>query len=565
MTGPEGESQFGGAGSPSGNQPDNGVSHHPYPRTSGAPEPPQRLSLLSLLVHPVSQLGSLLVPLLGLILLGGALDGQRFALVPLVLVLAAAVSLARWATFTYQVRDEQLDIAHGVLSRQRRSIPLDRIRGIDVTASFLHRLLGVAVVRVDAAAGGGGEQEGELDAVSAAEAERLRRVLLRARHAGAGGSRVSGDREWAPPREGATETATATHTEAPAEGPTGPDGAVTASRISAESGTAEQEPVVLARLRPRWYLYAPLTAHLFVPLVGLGALIGSLSELAGPGPGAPISGQKLRRAFELGATMPYVLAVGGGLLLLLATPLLAIAAFALTNWRFTLRRRGSSLITDRGLFNRRSVSLERERIRGWELREGLLPRIAGAARLRALVTGLGDVQSRAELLPVAPRGETLAVARRAVGPFDQPLLTHPPAARTRRLVRAVVPWVAAAAVAEFVGVRWLALALALMALAGVPLGLDRYRSLGHAADPERVSVRSGSLVRRQAVIERRAVVGWTFRQTWLQRRVGLVTLVIGVGAGDGGYPVVDTGTAEAARFVAQVTPSWVSRLLVHRD
>lgn len=526
------------------------------------PPPPQRLSLRTLLVHPVRQLGSLFVPVFAVLFVGGAFEGQRFLVLPLVLALAAAFSLVRWATFTYRIQDDQLDIVHGLLNRQTRSIPLDRVRGVDVTASLLHRLLGIAVVRVDAAAGGETKQEGELDAVSAGEAERLRTVLLqRAPHVreaaevgdAAGTSEVAGT-------GGASGTAESPYGTAGAvNGGGAPDAAAPyAPRAGERPGS-----VTLARLRPRWYLYAPLTAYLFVPLGVLGALFGFLIEVGGRA--GALSEESLRRVFEAGAAMPYVLAVGGGVLFLVALPVVAIGAFAVTNWDFTLRVREGSLVGERGLLNRRSVSLERSRIRGFELREGLMQRLAGAAGLRALVTGLGDVENRAELLPIAPRTEALATAGRAVGSFREPLARHPRAARTRRLIRAVGPWFVAAAAAELAGLRWLGVALLVLAAVGVPLGVDRYRSLGHAADRERLSVRSGSLVRRQVVIERRAVVGWTVRQTWLQRRVGLVTLVAGVGAGEGGYAAVDVGVDESARFAADVTPSWVSGLLADEE
>ena len=53
---------------------------------------------------------------------------------------------------------------------------------------------------------------------------------------------------------------------------------------------------------------------------------------------------------------------------------------------------------------------------------------------------------------------------------------------------------------------------------GVPLGLGRYASLGHAVGPRSFTVRSGGLVREQAVLQRRAVVGWRVRQSYFQRR-----------------------------------------------
>jgi putative membrane protein len=186
------------------------------------------------------------------------------------------------------------------------------------------------------------------------------------------------------------------------------------------------------------------------------------------------------------------------------------------------------------------------------------------ARAWAIVTGLGDSETRGQLMPVAPRAIVLDVVGEAIGPIATGLRAHPVAARRRRLFRAIFPWLVVAACAVVLAVAWspiwwgLAVPALVLALLGVPLGLDRYRSLGHTYDGARLSVRSGSLRRSQAVVEERAVVGWTLRQTWFQRRAGLLTVVAGVGAGTGGYEAIDVGEAAGVAFAAEVTPGWLA-------
>ena len=120
------------------------------------------------------------------------------------------------------------------------------------------------------------------------------------------------------------------------------------------------------------------------------------------------------------------------------------------------------------------------------------------------------------------------------------------------------------AVAAFaLGWQWIGLLAIVAAALGVPLGLDRYRSLGHAYDGARVSVRSGTLPRSQAVVETRALVGWTIRQTWFQRRARVLTVIAGVGAGSGGYAAIDTGERQGVGFAAEVTPAWLAPFITH--
>ena len=148
----------------------------------GAPvfgaENARRLSPRSLVVGPINQLRSLLVPIAAGLIVGGfnpwVLTATGVAVVGLLVG-----GFVTWRTFRYEIGEERLEIRSGLIRRSTRTIPLERIRGVDVTSTLLHRMLGVAVVRIEAAAGSpGGGEEGKLDAVSVAEAERLRRVLL---------------------------------------------------------------------------------------------------------------------------------------------------------------------------------------------------------------------------------------------------------------------------------------------------------------------------------------------------------------------------------------------------
>ena len=166
---------------------------------------------------------------------------------------------------------------------------------------------------------------------------------------------------------------------------------------------------------------------------------------------------------------------------------------------------------------------------------------------------------RGQLLPLGPRQEAWSLARRLVDD-PGPLLIHPPAARRRRIVRATVAGLvvtAAGLVATAAAGWWWLLAVGLLLVVlGVPLGLGRYTALGHAAGPRSFSVRSGWLVREQAVLQRRAVVGWQVRQSFFQRRNGLATVLACVGAGRGGYAAIDMAAADVAGFTVAASEGW---------
>jgi putative membrane protein len=486
---------------------------------SGAWEPAgRRTSPWVLLLHTITfKQARGLVPVVLAVAAGRGLNDGPTTVVALavgITLLSLLWAALTWWRFSYADGATAIVVTRGLLSRTVRTVPIDRIRGVEVEAPALHRVFGLVRVRIDAAAGsvGGKEEELVVDGVPRAEGDRLRTRLL--------GRRV------------------------PAGAPAGPDGDLPATEPEEE----------LARFDPRWLRYAPLVGgYLAVPLAAVGALFRVLDEV--PDRWKPALGQP-----DLPGTWILVLSVLAALLVLVAG---SIVGCAVVNWGFRLVRRGGSLIAVRGLITRRHTELEIDRIRGWTISQGLGMRLAGAARASALVTGLGDAARRGQLLPLGPRQQAWALAARLV---DDPgeLHAHPPAARRRSVVRAcglgVAVLVAGAVLTPLLGWWWLLVAGAVLTALGVPLGLARYAALGHTAGPRSFAVRSGWLVQEHTVLQRRAVVGWQVRQTVVQRRAGLATLRACVGAGRGGYPTVDMAAEETAAFARDASGPWASAL-----
>ncbi|TFV64858.1 UNVERIFIED_ORG: hypothetical protein E4P37_12395 [Bacillus sp. AZ43] len=473
-----------------------------------APPPPgRRTSPRVVLVHTATfrqarQFVPALIPVVAATGLGGGTT-TIVALVVGITLLSLATAALSWWRFSYTDGPTSVVVTRGLLSRSVRTVPNDRIRGVEVEAPPLHRLLGLVRVRIDAAAGSTDkDEELVVDGLPRAEGDRLRASVLTHRAVAA------------PPEE-----------------------------------TTDEEP--FARFDNRWLLYAPLVgSYLAVPLAAAGALMRLVQELGG-------AFEPELETLEITGVRALVVALVVALAVLVGG---SIVGAAVVNWGFRLTRRGGSLVASRGLLTRRHTELEIDRVRGWALSEGLGMRWVRAARVSALVTGLGDAARRGQLLPLGPRSEALALGARLV-PEPGPLAAHPPAARQRRIVRALATGLlvttAGAVLGPLVGWWWLlAAGLVLLAL-GVPVGLGRYAALGHATGPDSFAVRSGWLFREQAVLQRRAVVGWQVRQSPFQRRSGVATVVACVGAGRGGYAAIDMAADEVPAFTAAASSgSW---------
>ncbi len=98
-----------------------------------------------------------------------------------IIALSMGAAYLQWRRFSYQVGEEEIRIASGVFSRNKRSIPYERIQDVNVEQKLLARLLGLASVKFET--GSAGSDDGVLNAVSLERAEELRDII-RKRKAG---------------------------------------------------------------------------------------------------------------------------------------------------------------------------------------------------------------------------------------------------------------------------------------------------------------------------------------------------------------------------------------------
>lgn len=116
--------------------------------------------------------GSALLAVLALI--SGSL--QLAVLVLLWFVLTMAHAVARYVTFRYRLTTDELVTTEGILQRQERRIPVNRIQDVSFEQSILRRMLGLVVVSVETASGKGAEAK--LDSLGRRQAAALREALL---------------------------------------------------------------------------------------------------------------------------------------------------------------------------------------------------------------------------------------------------------------------------------------------------------------------------------------------------------------------------------------------------
>ncbi|MEV4068134.1 PH domain-containing protein [Nonomuraea fuscirosea] len=477
-----------------------------------APLTPAALFALSLLVTGGETNLQILITLGSLLLTG---------------LIVGGVGLSRLATTHYRITGDRFEVSAGLLFRSRHSIPLVRVRGIDVTAHPVHRLFGLTTLRLDTGGQGGAARRAvRLDGVTRDQAAELRRLILEGR----------------------------------------------------ESGHAADSDGVISELDRSWLRYAPLSVW------GVGSVLAAAGTVY-----RTLHEMKID-PLDLGVVQDLVRRFGsvplwfGVLVTVLAVVALGVASSTLTfieNWSgYELRRaEGGVLRVRRGLLATRSVSMEEHRLRGLELVEPLPLRWAGGARLNAVTTGLGDRDENRRgrvLTPAVPRTEALAVAAQILPPTDpagrelldgrellgrRGLAAHPRVALRRRVGQALTASVLIAAIPAGLGL-WLGPGLvttgAITGLVLVPvltaLAHSAYRSLGHAVRGRYLVTSYGAFARRTVVLRRDGVIGWNITRSPFQRRTGLLTLGATTAAGDGIYRVRDVSVNEGLTLAETALP-----------
>lgn len=473
-----------------------------------------------LLVHPIHEVARQLPLLIGSVVLGYSTSNPMWSVGALLLLVGYGI--ARWYTTSYRIDAEQIQRREGVLQRKVLSVPRNRIRSVSTDARLLHRLLGLTVVRISTGQEGKGDTAFELDAVLADQLVELRALLLE-------------------------------------------DGAEPESGADLERPPPRSRERVLARWQPAWLRYSPLS------FTGLAMIAGVIGLVYQTGAVAALEDSALARA-GLSTAERFGVAVTvavAALAVLILSVVLSVLRSLLTFGNLVLSRRdepdGAGVLhLQHGLLRLREHTYDTARLRGGTLREPLVVRIFGGARLDAVMTGVDGSGEASLLLPPCPRATAAGVLTELTAPdvVAADLVRHGRAAVRRRWTKAfTMPAIVLAALVVWAVLgevpTWLWVAFGVLAVVSAGLAVDRSRALGHRVDGNWLVARAGSLDRRRDCIAAAGIIGWTVRQTFFQRRAGVATLVAATAAGSKAYRVLDVPAGLAWSVVAAASP-WVS-------
>jgi putative membrane protein len=446
----------------------------------------RRLHPWSWLFVLLQQLKQFIVPLVAAFFFGG----DRNELWPMIGVgVLAVVSVLQYFTYRYSVGRDVLTVNSGWLHRQRREIPYARIHNVSVEQTLLHRLFGVAELRLESA--GGQKPEAQMRVLRLDDALALERLV---RHRGA-----------------------------------------TAHAQTLESGEAAPAPDVLLAMPVGEVLRLGLVSNrgLLVLLAAWGAsfqvsprLMNDLFETWGEA----LFGWAEYQYFD---TTQYVLAaVTIAIAFLALMRVLSMALALLQYYGFRLTEEAQRLTVERGLLARVRSSASRRRLQGWTLHEGVMHRLLKRRSLHVDTAGGSTAdngqprRTLRELAPIATPHACEVLIEHLLPGVDwsqlpwQPL--HARMALRLFVSNAVFPLVLSAALYWAAGTVGL---FALLLLAWSAYTAMRHaRHAGYAVDERLVAVRGGWWSRHWRFAELDKLQALRLSQGPLDRRWGMATV-----------------------------------------
>ncbi|MFC0676611.1 PH domain-containing protein [Lysobacter korlensis] len=446
---------------------------------AGAPAAEHRLHPMSWLFVLLQQLKQFIAPLIALLVFG---QGDRNELWPLIGVgVLALTSLWQYFTYRYGVADDSLVVRSGLLERSLRVIPFSRIHNVALQQSMLHRVFGVAEVRLESA--GGRKPEAQMRVLRLDDALALESLI---RRRGITTADVAAGAEAAPPL---LSLPTA---EVVRLGLVSNRGLIVVG--AAVAGVSQMTPRALPNLFEQW------------------------GERAF---GWAMQGEASLSTYALGAASLFVLAV-------LALRLLSIVLALLQYSGFRLSEHGRRLTVEHGLLARWRTSASRRRIQAFTLREGVMHRMLGRRSLEVDTAVAEDQQQQRALRELAP-----IATPEACGALITHLLPHsdwhaldwqslPPHAWRLWMPDALLTVLASAVLGWYLG-SWGALVLAWLPVSWFAARARAQRA-GYAVNPAIVAVREGWWSRYWRFAEIDKLQSLQLTRSPLDRRCGTATL-----------------------------------------
>lgn len=473
---------------------------------------------LAIAVSGVSNLRKALLPIAAVLFGSGRIGGGGFMIVPLLLaiiLLNIGIAWVAWWRLRYRVGSSDIKMEKGLISRQARSVPFERIQDVSLEQGLIPRLFGLVEVRFET--GAGGKDEMKLAYVTMTEGERLRGVVR--------------DQHEAVPQ-------------------------IQAAATDEQPPAAEPQGQMLFKMGPKRLAMFGVFEFSLIVFAVLGGAAQQLNfmlpfDLWNPGEW----GQKLSGPGAWVSDLGWASRIGGALFAVFMLGLLGMVSgiirTGVRDWDFRLERTAKGFRRRRGLLTKTDVVMPVHRVQAVTMGTGLIRRIWGWHGLSFISLAQDAKSANHVVAPFAQKQEITPIVE-AAG-FTMPergLNWQRPSAKYRvdAALWSAVP-LALLGIAVFFAPRFYWAGFILLGLAAVE-ALRQYflwRYERHALGAEQVLSQRGWLVPKLIIASRLKLHSAEIAQGPIAKRRGYARLKLGLAGGTLSFGGLKLEDAEAMR------------------
>ncbi|MFD0710402.1 PH domain-containing protein [Paenibacillus sp. GCM10027626] len=463
----------------------------------------RRLHPISILFFIVKSAKDLVYPLIAFLVTTVFRGEVNFvwlvAMITFFAVLLIVMGLLQWLRFGYMIENGALKVEHGVWVRKKIWISRDRVQSVDTSAGLFHRPFGLVKLQVETA--GGKKPEAILSAIAAGQAEQIRAELVLPRMAAAQKPANEMDERL--------------------NGQTADPAAETPAAHKLEAAADQVRSVIPLK---DLLVYSSTSGQIGIVLAVFGTVFSQLDKLL---KGIDLWGF-MQRFF--GPTWGIWVAV----IVLLLAWVTAFIATVMTEYNYTLTLKDDKLVIEKGLLERKHITIALERIQAVHLVENILRRPFGYVCIRVVTAGYGGKDGKTGLLfPVIKTSEVEAFLSRFVPQAITPAKWHTIERRALRnylLIPVTVSLLVIIAPIVFIPDHWGWLSL-LLPLIAAWWSVLRFRQAGWSLDDNQLAVRMGGFTRQTALMPKQRIQWHQVTQSPFQVRRRLATFRVALASG----------------------------------
>ena len=448
---------------------------------------PRRQHPVAALTNVLRILREMLIPILIILIVGGG--GERPLMQNLVglgflVTILLGWGILSWIFYSYRIEEDELRIEYGIFVKKKLYIPRHRIQVIDVTAGPVQRLFGLVSLKVQTA--GETKPEAEISAVTRQTADQIRETLM-------------------------------------------PDEAVDAEADDHSQAFGTRNNILSSRYISRKHLLiaASTSGSFGVVLSILGTIFAQADHV--------VSESEIEAFVEQAAQSGTQILIIAAIIMVILAWLLALLGTLIRFAGFTVSKKKDELIIQRGLFERKTMTIPYKRIQAVRIVEGILRQPFGYATLYVESAGYGDEGGQSTVLfPLIHRSRINEFIEEMVPEYaDTADLTKPPPrAVIRYMIKTSLP------VLIISGIITLASAggyyLLGLILPAILWGVLRHKDARIGSTDKTLIMRFRRLARTTAFIKKYRIQSADTSSTFFQRRRDLISVSATVASGSSG-------------------------------